>query len=77
MSLKSSDWVDILDQKLQYVQTQACANCKNVHCKDINHVTDIDDFPTNILEILVPNIKTVTMKSNKSNERHKVVPGIS
>ena len=79
-SLKSSDWdhyVDILHQKLQYVQTPAYANCKTVNRKDINHVTDIDDYATNILEILDTSIKTVTMKSNKSKERPKVVPGWS
>ena len=79
-SLKSSDWdqyVDILDQKLRYAQIPACANCKSVHCKDTNHVTDIDDYATNILEILDTSIKSVTMKSSKSNARPKVVPGWS
>ena len=79
-SLKSSDWdqyVDISDQKLRYVQIPACANCQNVHCKDTNHVTNIDDYATNILEILDTSIKSVTMKNSKSNGRPKVVPGWS
>ena len=79
-SLKSSDWgqyVDVLDQKLRYVQIPACANCKNVHCKDTNHVTDIDDYATNILEIQDISIKSVIMKSSKSNAKPKVVPGWS
>ena len=79
-SLKSLDWdqyVDILDQKLRYVQIPACANFKNVHCKDTNHVTDIDDYATNILEILDTSIKSVTMKSSKSNARPKVARGWS
>ena len=62
---------------MRYVQIPACANCKNVHCKDTNHVTDIDDCATNIPEILDTSIKSVTMKSSKSNARPKVVPGWS
>ena len=56
------------------MQIPACANCKNVHCKDTNHVTGIDDYTTNILEILDNNIKTVTVKRNKTKARSKVVP---
>ena len=36
--------------------------------------TDIDDYATNILEILDTSIKSVTMKCSKSNARPKVVP---
>ena len=52
-------------------------NCKNVHCKDTNHVTDIDDYATNILNIQDTSIKSLTMKSSKSNARPNVVPGWS
>ena len=55
------------------MQTPACANCKNVHC----NVTDIDDYATNILEILDNSIKTATIKRNKTKARSKVVPAWS
>ena len=57
------------------MQIPTPANCKNARIE--NHVTDIDDYATNNLEILDSSIRTVTMRRNKIKARSKVVPGWS
>ena len=48
-----------------------------MHCKDTTHITYIDDYATNNLEILDNSIKTVTIRRNKIKASSKVVPGWS
>ena len=47
---------------------------KNVHCKDERHVADIDEYTTNILEIIDNSIKASTNKYTHKKVNLKVLP---
>ena len=67
-NLKPSDWNDYattLEEKIIGVHVPLCVNWRNVHCRDRNHIAEIDEYATNILGIVDNSIKGIT----------KVVPG--
>ena len=76
-NLKPVDWqgyATTLERKLRDVDVPQCVKCTNVHCRDANHIAEIDDYATNILECVDNCIKNIARK--KANTRKsKVVPG--
>ena len=77
-SLKPSDWTDytnIVDEKLRTTHIPDCVNCRNIHCKDISHVHDIDEYAMEILKIVDDNIKAIVRKKTNKTTKIKIVPG--
>ena len=77
-TLKQSYWnnyIATVEQKLQDVSTPVCVSCKNVHCKDERHIADIDEYTTNILEIIDNSFKASTNKYTNKKVNLKVLPG--
>ena len=76
--LNSSDWekyVINLEKKLQEVRTPHCADCRNVHCKDVDHIAEIDEYSIDILEAVDLCIKSIANRKKKVGVKSKVVPG--
>ena len=57
------------------MSTPVCVSCKNVHCKDERHIADIDEYTTNILEIIENSIKASTNKYTNKKVNLEVLPG--
>ena len=75
---ETPDWdnyITTVEQNLQDVQTPLFVCCKNIHCKDEHHIAEIDEYTTNILEIIDNSIKASTKKYANIKMNLKVVPG--
>ena len=57
------------------MQVPTCVKCRDVHCKDETHLAEIDEFATNILEIVDNSISAMIRKNEKNENKSKVVPG--
>lgn len=77
-NLKLDDWLkykNILEDKLKDVNVPHCIKYRNVHCKNDEHVVEIDAYATEILYAVDQSIKRIAKKSVKLKSHSKIVPG--
>ena len=79
---EKSNFVNILDQKLRELEIPLCAgNCNDIHCKDAEHIDNIDDYASNVFELLESTAKDTLPitggKQKKENTKPHNVPGWS
>ncbi len=76
--LEEDDWERFsyeLDHKLQLEKVPDCIGCRNVHCNNDNHKTEIDHYVANVLEAVDSSIKSITKGKRNNIARAKVMPG--
>lgn len=77
-NLNSDDFVDyayILEKKLTEVHIPRCADCRNVHCIDTDHIAEIDNYAMDILEAMDLSIKSIVRKKEHIKAKCKIVAG--
>ena len=77
-NLNPSDWSNyagLLERKLHDIRLPRCADCRNVHCVDANHIAEIDEYATDILEAIDLSIKATAKRKERAKPKSKVVPG--
>ena len=78
--LEDEDWYNFeqdLDLRLKTLDIPDCIKCRNVHCKDIHHIHEVDVYAKNVLEEIDSAIKMVASTKRQNNYKAKIVPGWS
>ena len=78
--MDEDDWTGFscsLDQELKNILTPNCTNCKDIHCKEKEHIVDIDKYVNNVLEVIDKCIAKFIKRKRKNIPKAKVVPGWS
>ena len=78
--LEENDWGRFnteLDFKLQNVKVPNCLDCRNVHCRNVQHIHEIDEYVTNILEAIDGSIKFARKTKRNNITKDKIMPGWS
>ena len=71
----SSNFNTIVDTKLEGIVIPDCVSCRDVHCKNPNHIAEIDEYSLNILGIMDDINKQITEKNDEMRKKSKVIPG--
>ena len=78
--MEKEDWQrfqDDLKIRLERVVSPECVNCRNIHCIDENHKTQIDSYVENVLEAIDISLKSVAGMKRGNRTNNKVMPGWS
>ena len=75
---EKNNFVNILDQKLRELEIPPCArDCNDVHCKDAEHIDNVDDYASNVFELLESTAKdTLPITGGKRNEEENTKPKV-
>ena len=78
-SEERNNFVNVLKNKLSNLETPQCVDCVDVHCKDLTHIDNIDDYAGNIFEILEVTAKdslpTKGGPKRRKDTTHRNIPG--
>ena len=79
-TMDDSDWDTFmaqLDQDLTQISVPGCTDCKDVHCKDEDHIQEIDTYTKDVLESVDRCIISLAKKKRNNIQKAKVTPGWS
>ena len=76
------DYKEDLQNSIENIEYQSdCLNCRDVKCKDVNHIIGLDDFILNLLETVesctkrnIPYTSPKNESPNRASQR-KHIPG--
>ena len=70
--MDESDWeifTTQLDQDLAQISVPGCKNCNDVHCKNEDHIQEIDNYAKDVLEAVDRCINSVAKKKRKQYQK--------
>ena len=76
--MTDEDWSNfntILANKLDGIIIPDCVSCRDVHCKNPNHIVEIDECALNILGDMDDIVKQIAEKNDQTRKKYKVIPG--
>ena len=66
--MTDEDWSNfntILDTKLEGIIIPDCVSCRDVHCKNPNHIAEMDEYALNILGAMDDIVKQIAEKNDE------------